>query len=85
MTPAYLPMGDQQLLDGLSLAGRGIEDGLHVQFLQVLMLLVPPAPGCVCMWVHMCARSSGMGVGVKMHLPRTSVPRARAWTRLTVA
>lgn len=44
MTPAYLPMCDQQLLDGLPLAGGGIKDGLHVQLLQVLMLLVPPAP-----------------------------------------
>ena len=56
MTPAYLPMGDQQLLDGLALAGLGIEDGLHVQFLQVLMLLVPPAPGCVCMWECTCVQ-----------------------------
>lgn len=44
MTRAYLPVGYQQLLDGLALAGGGIKDGLHVQFLQVLMLLVPPAP-----------------------------------------
>lgn len=44
MTPAYLPMCDQQLLDGLTLAGGCIKDGLHVQLLQVLMLLVPPAP-----------------------------------------
>ena len=63
VTPAYLPMGDQQLLDGLSLAGRGIEDGLHVQFLQVLMLLVPPAPGCVCMWVRICAVGLGVRAG----------------------
>lgn len=49
MTLAYLSMGDQQLLDGLTLADCGIEDGLHVQLLQVLMLLVPPAPeGDVC-------------------------------------
>lgn len=43
MTSGYLPMGDQQLLNGLALADCGIEDGLHVQLLQVLVLLVPPA------------------------------------------
>lgn len=47
----YLAVGDQQLLDGLALADRSIQDGLHVQLLQVLVLPVPPAPngvrGCV--------------------------------------
>lgn len=46
----YLPVGDQQFLDGLSLADSCIEDGLHVQLLQVLMLLTPPAPE----EMHMC-------------------------------
>lgn len=47
-TRTYLPMGDQQFPDGLRLAGGRIKDGLHVQLLQVLMLLIPPAPkGCV--------------------------------------
>lgn len=56
VTSRYLPMGDQQLLNGLALADRGIKDGLHVQLLQVLMLLVPPAPeGVMCIWVHMWA------------------------------
>lgn len=40
----YLPVGDQQFLDGLTLANSGVKDGLHVQLLQVLMLLIPPAP-----------------------------------------
>lgn len=44
-------MGDQELLDGLTLAGRSVKDGLHVQLLQVLMLLVPPAPEGVCVCV----------------------------------
>lgn len=64
VTPTYLPMGDQQLLDGLALAGRGIKDSLHVQLLEILVLLVPPAQtGCVCMWVHMCAVGVGVGAG----------------------
>lgn len=58
VTPTYLPMGDQQLLDGLALAGRGIKDSLHVQLLEVLVLLVPPAQtGCVHVGAHVCSRS----------------------------
>lgn len=58
-TWTYLPMGDQQFLDGLSLAYRCIKDGLHVQLLQVLMLLIPPAPeGMRVHWgVQMCSGS----------------------------
>lgn len=57
-------MDDQQLLDGLTLADRGIKDGLHVQLFQVLMLFIPPAPppkGCV-LWVYKCEMGEGWGL-----------------------
>lgn len=48
MTLTYLPMGDQQFLDGLTVADSGINDGLHVQLLQALLLLTPPAGKGMC-------------------------------------
>lgn len=58
-TWTYLPMSDQQFLDGLSLADSCIKDGLHVQLLQVLMLFIPPAPrrGVCTLGVQMWNRS----------------------------
>lgn len=65
MTLTYLAMGDQQLLDGLTLADSSIEYGLHVQLLQVFMLLIPPAPeGMRIHWVCKWATGGGVGRGL---------------------
>lgn len=59
-------MGDQQFLDGLPLADSGIKDGLHVQLLQVLMLLVPPArKGCVYIGCTNVQRECTVRVGAR--------------------
>lgn len=64
MALTYLPVGDQQLLDGLTLADSGVKDGLHVQLLQALMLLTPPAPEGLCVyWVYTCAAGVRAGSG----------------------
>lgn len=69
-TWTYLPMGDQQFLDGLSLADSCIKDGLHVQLLQVLMLFIPPAPEGMCVhWVSRCATGVRMGLDPTRSLP----------------
>lgn len=69
-TWTYLPMGNQQFLDGLSLADSYIKDGLHVQLLQVLMLLIPPAPEGMCVhWVSRCATGVRVGLDPPESLP----------------
>ena len=61
-------MGDQQFLDGLPLADSGIKDGLHVQLLQVLMLLVPHAHEGMCVyWVYKCATGMHSAGGVSFY------------------
>lgn len=64
MILTYLPVGDQQFLDGLTLANSGVKDGLHVQLLQVLMLLIPPAPkGWGVYRVFKCTTGVSVGAG----------------------
>lgn len=40
---AHLGVADEQLDEELLLAGRGTQDGVHVQLLHTLMLPEPPA------------------------------------------